>query len=66
MPADEGWSVVAGRRSDDLFGKVPENKLKSTATVALLFGPQDQQWDIASLRDLAADGGELVFCPIPD
>lgn len=32
MPADEGWSVVAGRRSYDLFGKVPENKLKSTAT----------------------------------
>lgn len=31
MPADEGWSVVAGRRSYDLFGKVPENKLKSTA-----------------------------------
>jgi len=43
MPADEGWSVVPGRRSNDLVGKLPENKLKSTATVALLFRPQYQQ-----------------------
>ena len=66
MPADQAWSVVAGRRYDELYGKVPEDKLKKTSAVALLFRPQYQELDAASLQHLATAGSELVFCPTPD
>jgi hypothetical protein len=66
MPADKGLSVAAGRRSDELFGKVHPEKLPQTAAVALLFRRQGQELDAASLRDLATAGSELMLCPIPD
>lgn len=72
MPADQTLSVApwgalrAGQRYDELYGKVPEDKLKKTGAVALLFRPQNQEWDAACLQDLATTGSELVFCPSPD
>ena len=66
MPPDHAWSVAAGRRSDELFGKVHAEKLQQTAGVALLFRLQDQELDAASLRELATAGSELMLCPIPD
>ena len=66
MPADDAWSAGGGRRYDELYGRVPEDKLKRTAAAALLFRTQNQEWDAATLRDLATAGSELVFCPTPD
>jgi len=72
MPASQAWCVApwgalrAGQRYDELFGKVPEEKLTKTCAVALLFRPQDQELDAACLPDLATAGSELVFCPSPD
>lgn len=66
MPPDQTWNVVAGQRHDELFGKIPEEKLRKTAAVALLFRPQYQKLDPASLEDLATTGSELVLCPTPD
>jgi hypothetical protein len=66
MPADQAWSVAAGQRHDELFGKVPEDKLKKTGAVALLFRPHDQKLDAAGVQALATAGSELVFCPTPD
>jgi len=66
MPADYAWSAGGGRRYDELYGKVPDDKLKRTAAAALLFRPQGQELDTARLRDLATTGSELMLCPIPD
>ncbi len=72
MPADQARCVApwgglrAGQRYDELYGKVPEDKLKKTGAVALLFRPQNQELDAARLRDLATAGSELMFCPSPD
>ena len=66
MPADQAWSVAAGRRYDELYGKVPEDKLKKTATVALLFRSHNQELDAANLQHLATAGSELLLCPTPD
>lgn len=72
MPADQAWCVApwgdvkAGQRYDEIFGKVPQDKLAQTDAVALLFRPQDQELDAAALPHLAMAGSELVFCPIPD
>ncbi len=72
LPADQAWCVApwghvqAGQRYDELFGKVPEDNLKKTAAVTLLFRRQDQELDAASLQDLAKAGSELVLCPNPD
>lgn len=72
MPADQAWCVApwgdlrAGQRYDELFGKVPADKLKQTAAVALLFRPQEQEPDLAGLKDLATAGSELLFNPLPD
>ena len=66
MPADEAWSVVAGQRYGELYGIVPEDKLKKTGAVALIFRPQNEELDAANLRSLASVGSELVFCPTPD
>ena len=66
MPADDAWSAGGGRHYEELYGKVPEDKLKKTAAAALLFRTQHQEWDAAGLRDLATTGSELVFCLTPD
>ena len=72
MPADQAWYVgplghyQASRRNDELYGEVPEDKLKKTGAVALLFRPQNQALDAAGLQGLATLGSELLFCPIPD
>lgn len=72
MPANQAWCVApwgdlaAGQRYDELFGKVPTAKLKNTGAVALLFRPQNQPLDAASLKHLAMAGSELTFCPVPD
>lgn len=66
MPVDEAWSVAAGQRHAELFGKVPEDKLKKTSAVALLFRPRNEVLDAASLPGLATVGSELLFCPTPD
>jgi len=66
MPADQAWSVAAGQRHDELFGKVPADKLNRTGAVALLFRPQYQKLDAASLQVLATTGSELLLCPTPD
>lgn len=72
MPADQAWCVApwgdvqAGQRYDELFGKVPENKLQKVSAVALLFSQQNQEPDAVPLQKLATIGSELVFCPPPD
>jgi hypothetical protein len=66
MPAYQAWSVAAGQCYNDLHGKIPKNKLKKTGAVALLFRPQNQELDVASLQGLATVGSELVFCATPD
>ena len=66
MPADQAWSVAGGRRYDELYGKVPEDKLGQTSAVALLFRPRDQELDAASVQHPATSGSELLLCPIPD
>ena len=66
MPADHGWSVTAGRRSDELFGRVRTEQLPLTVGVALLFRRPGQELDAASLRELVTAGSELMLCPIPD
>lgn len=71
LPPDQGWAVGpcgdrrSGRCHDELFGNVPEDKLKKAAAVALLFRPKGQAPDAARLQDLATTGSELVLCPIP-
>ena len=72
MPADQAWYVgplrdyQANRRFDELYGEIPEEKLRKTSAVALLFRPQNQALDAAGLQGLATLGSGLVFCPIPD
>ncbi len=66
MPADQAWSAVAGRRYDELYGKVHAEKLQKTAAVALLFRRQGQELDASGLPDLATTGNDLILCPIPD
>jgi len=65
MPVDQSWSVAAGQRHDELFGKVPEDKLRKTAAVALLFRTHNEELDVTSLQGLATVGSELLFCPTP-
>ena len=66
MQADQVLSVAAGRRYDELYGKVPEDKLKKAGAVALLFRRHGEELDTSRLRDLATAGSELMLCPIPD
>ena len=72
MPADQAWcvgplgSLRGVRRYDELYGKVPEDKLKKTGAVALLFQSQNQKLDSATLQCLATVGIELLFCPTPE
>ncbi len=72
MPADQAWCVAplgdlqAGQRYDELYGQIPETKLKKTAAVALLFRAQGQELDATSVQSLATVGIELLFCPTPD
>ena len=66
MPADQALGVAAGRRYDELYGKVPEDKLRKTSAVALLFRSHNQELDAASVQGLATVGSELLFCPTPD
>lgn len=72
LPADQAlcvglWKDLrAGERYDELFGKVPADKLNETAAVALLFRPQGQGFDADRLPDLATAGSELLFNPLPD
>ena len=66
MPADQAWSVAAGRHYDELYGKVPGDKLKKADAVALLFRRQGEELDTSRLRDVATAGSELMLCPIPD
>ena len=72
MPADQAWCVApwgalrAGQRYDELYGKVPEDKLRKTSAVALLFRSHNQELDAASVQGLATVGSELLFCPTPD
>jgi len=66
MPKDQALSVGTGRRYDELYGKVPADKLSQAAAVALLFHRQGENSDTSPLRDLATTGSELLLCPIPD
>jgi len=72
MPADQGWYVGPlgdyrpSRRSDELYGEVPEDALRKTCAVALLFRPQTQALAAASLQGIPPLRSELLFCPIPD
>jgi len=72
MPADQGWYVgplgdyQPSRRSEELYGEVPEDTLRKTCAAALLFRLQNQAFDAASLQGLPTQGSELLFCPIPD
>lgn len=66
MAPGQKLSVSAGQRYDELYGKVPEDKLTMTASVALLFRLHGQELDAAGVASLATTGSELVLCPIPD
>ena len=54
MPPDQGWCVgplggyQPSQRNDELYGEVPEDTLKKTCAVALLFRPQTQALDAAT------------------
>jgi len=65
MAPGQQLSVSAGQSYDELYGKVPEDKLKMTASVALLFQSHGQELDAAGVARLATTGSELVLCPIP-
>lgn len=72
MAPDQEWRVGPGanglsaQRFDELYGKIPANKLDQTESVALVFKAKGEQVDFASLGKIAGAGDTLEFCPSPD
>lgn len=72
MAPDQDWRVGPGsgglsaQRFDELYGKIPEDKLARTDKVALVFRASGQEAIPGNLGDIASTGDELEFCPNPD
>ena len=66
LPEEERSISPWGRIHEDLYGKIPAEKLAKAESVALAFRSAGQKIDAGKLKDMAGVGNELVFCPIPD
>ena len=72
MGPDQEWRVGPGseglsaQRFDELYGKIPEDKLKQAESVALVLRARGEEIAIDKLASLAGAGEPLEFCPNPD
>lgn len=72
MAQEEMWTVgppaycQSSQRHDQLFGKIPEEKLQKTEAVTLVLRAPGQEIGADELRAIANRGAELVLCPVPD